>query len=443
VSEQALAVWMDGFPEPAGILARADDGNTSFAYNPGYIADGGLPLSLSLPITDARYDDIETRAFFANLLPENAQLQRVLDREGLKSNDVVALLGHFGADCAGAVSCLPLGDPPVKTPGALASDYQALEDKEIVNIVRSLAELRRLPAEVDDPSPVAGVQSKIALTVLPDRRFALPALGLRVPTTHILKVPERRHGRDARLEEAAALLADAAGLDVSVPQAIKVGDYEALLIERFDRRVENGIVTRIHQEDFAQALGFSSELKYERRGKPGRRFDTAAALSVLDRTVDPEAARFSFVMATLFNLCIGNTDNHAKNHALLYDTGGSPRFAPLYDMLPIRLDSRYNHLLAFNIGGASAFDDMTAADLEAFLHACGVEDVAEFVEQAVVPFIERLESAAGTLRSLGLKQFDDLIGRETDQLVDLLSAAVEVRERDYFADKGGGWLMGS
>ena len=86
---------------------------------------------------------------------------------------------------------------------------------------------------------------------------------------------------------------------------------------------------------------------------------------------------------------------------------------------------------------------MTAADLEAFLHACGVEDVAEFVEQAVVPFIERLESAAGTLRSLGLKQFDDLIGRETDQLVDLLSAAVEVRERDYFADKGGGWLMGS
>lgn len=443
MSDDALAVWMDGFSEPAGVLSRSEDGNTGFIYSPSYIAAGGLPLSLSLPLDEAAYDDIETRAFFANLLPENAQLQRVLDREGLKSSDIVGLLAHFGADCAGAVSCLPLDDPPVKTPGDLTTDYEPLSESEVVKIVRSLAELRRLPAEVNDPSPVAGVQSKIALTVLPGGGFALPGQGLRVPTTHILKVPEKRHGRDARLEETSALLAAACGLEVSVPQAIKVGDYDALLIERFDRRVEDGIVTRIHQEDFAQALGFSSELKYERRGKPGRRFDVETALSVLDRTDSPEEAHLAFVMATLFNLCIGNTDNHAKNHALLYDTGGPPRLAPLYDMLPIRLDNRYNHQLAFNIGGASLFDDMTSGDLEAFLTACGVEDMAEFVEQAVVPFIERLETAAGTLRSLGLKLFDDLIGRETDRLVELLSAAVALRERDYFTDQGGGWLMGS
>jgi serine/threonine-protein kinase HipA len=338
---------------------------------------------------------------------------------------------------------LPLGDPSVKTPGNLATDYKPLEEAEIFKIVRSLAELRRLPAEVNDPSPVAGVQSKIALAVLPGGGFALPASGVRVPTTHILKVPEKRHGRDARLEETSALLAVAAGLDVSVPQAIKVGDYDALLIERFDRRVEDGVVTRIHQEDFAQALGFSSELKYERRGKPGRRFDTEAALSVLDRTASPEDARLAFVMATLFNLCIGNTDNHAKNHALLYDTGGPPRFAPLYDLLPIRLDNRYNHQLAFNIGEASLFDEMTSRDLQAFLGACGVDDMATFVEQAVVPFIHRLETATRTLRSLGLKLFDDMIGRETDRLVDRLSAAVALRDRDYFTDKGGGWLMGS
>ena len=443
MSETALAVWMDGFPEPAGVLSRSEDGNTAFAYSEDYIADGGLSLSLSLPANDGPYGDVETRAFFANLLPENAQLQRVLDREGLQSSDIVGLLGHLGADCAGAVSCLPLGDPPVKTPGDIATDYQPLEEGDVVKIVRSLAELRRLPAEIDDPSPVAGVQSKIALTVLPNGSFALPAPGLRVPTTHILKVPEKRHGRDARLEETAALLASGAGLDVSVPQAIKVGGYDALLIQRFDRRVEKGIVTRIHQEDFAQALGFSSELKYERRGKLGRRFDIVAALSVLDRTDRPEEARLAFVMTTLFNLCIGNTDNHAKNHALLYDTGGSPRLAPLYDMLPIRLDSRYNHQLAFNIGKATLFDKMTADDIKSFLSTCGVDDMAEFVEQAVAPFIGRLEAATGTLRSLGLKLFDDLIGRETDRLVELLSAAVALRERDFFTDRGGGWLMGS
>jgi serine/threonine-protein kinase HipA len=166
-------------------------------------------------------------------------------REGLVAGDVVGLLKHFGADCAGAVSCLPLDALPVKAPGVLGSDYQPLEDTELVAIVKSLAEARRLPAAVDDPSPVAGVQSKIALTLLPGDRFALPRPGLRVPTTHILKVPERRHGRDARLEEAAALLAAAAGLDVSVPRAIKVGDYEALLIERLS------LAVKIRERDYS------------------------------------------------------------------------------------------------------------------------------------------------------------------------------------------------
>jgi serine/threonine-protein kinase HipA len=443
MTNEILAVWMDGFPKPAGRLTRADDGSTSFLYSSDYILAGRIPLSLSLPLSDAPFDDVETRAFFGNLLPENAQLQRIVDREGLQRGDVVGLLHHLGADCAGAVSCLPMGDPPVKTPGEIASDYEPLDDAALVKIVRSLAELRRLPAEVNDPSPVAGVQSKIALTMLPDRQFALPKAGLRVPTTHILKVPERRSGRDARLEETAALLAAAVGLEVSIPQAIKIGDYDALLIERFDRRVEAGIVTRIHQEDFAQALGFSSELKYQRRGKPGRWFDIAAALSVLDRTRDPERARLNFLLSALFNLCIGNTDNHAKNYALLYDAPGPPRLAPLYDMLPIRVDARYTHQLAFNLGNATHFDDMTADDMHSFLVQCGVEDAVEFAQVAIVPLVQNLEEAATTLRSLGLKRFDDLIGRETDRLVDLLSAAVKVRERDAFYGGGGGWAAGS
>lgn len=92
---------------------------------------------------------------------------------------------------------------------------------------------------------------------------------------------------------------------------------------------------------------------------------------------------------------------------------------------------------------ATLFDKMTADDIKSFLNTCGVDDMAEFVEQAVVPFIGKLEAATATLRSLGLKLFDDLIGRETDRLVELLSAAVALRERDFFTDRGGGWLMGS
>ena len=99
---------------------------------------------------------------------------------------------------------------------------------------------------------------------------------------------------------------------------------------------------------------------------------------MLDRTNDPEESRLRFLLTTLFNLCIGNTDNHAKNHALLYDAGAPPRLAPLYDLLPIRLDNRYNHQLAFRIGKAGIFDDMTSDDLLVFLNECGVETILDF-----------------------------------------------------------------
>jgi serine/threonine-protein kinase HipA len=224
-------------------------------------------------------------------------------------------------------------------------------------------------------SPVAGVQSKISLTLLPDGRFALPREGIKVPTTHILKVPERRYGREARLEESSALLAAAVGLPVSIPTAMSLDGIDALLIERFDRHTANSVVTRLHQEDFAQVLGLPSELKYRRKGKPGRQFDVEAAIWILEQTADPEKARIDFLLATLFNLCIGNADNHAKNHALLYTAGSRHSFAPLHDLTPIRLDDRYTHELSYKLGEAAYFDELTGEDIATFVGQCGVEDI--------------------------------------------------------------------
>jgi serine/threonine-protein kinase HipA len=436
MADDVLAVWLDGHPRPAGQLVRTAHGDTAFFYDPDYMAAGGLPLSLSLPLDRESFGDVETRAYFDNLLPENAQLQRVMEREGLARDDIVGLLRHLGADCAGSVSCLALDAPPVKTPGLLAEDYAQLDDRMLVHIARSLREERRLPAEVRDPSPVAGIQSKVALARLPDGTFALPKAG--APTTHILKVPRKRDARDVRHEEAAAILARAAGLDVSVPVAIAIDDVDALLVERFDRQVIAGKVTRIHQEDFAQALGLPSRLKYQRFGQPGRSFDVAAATSVLDQTRDPPAARVAFLKATLFNLCIGNTDNHAKNHAVLYDAPGPPRLAPLYDLLPIRLSNQFTHELAFRIGDATHFDEMTEADLRAFFVQLGVaeEDLDLLITQEVAPIIEALERSSPTLRSASMKTFNDLLGREMEELVEKLRLAVEIEPRDYYPADG-------
>ena len=113
--------------------------------------------------------------FFGNLLQEgDGALRQVRDREGLGIDDIAGLLFHIGKDCPGALSVLPQGAPPVKVPGNLDTDYDPISEQELTEIVRSLHQTRRLPDQKKNPSPLAGVQGKIALTYLPNRRFFFP-----------------------------------------------------------------------------------------------------------------------------------------------------------------------------------------------------------------------------------------------------------------------------
>ncbi len=164
-----------------------------------------------------------------------------------------------------------------------------------------------MPNELRDPSPLSGYQRKVALTVLPDGSYAVPIPGTGAPTTHILKVPETTFQREAFYEANCASLADYVGLDAAPSRSFWIGDYEVILSQRYDRQVVDGAVYRLHQEDFAQAIGLPPRFKYERDGRPGRRYDIAAAVSVLRQTESPALAIDAFLRATIFNLAIGNT----------------------------------------------------------------------------------------------------------------------------------------
>ena len=440
-TRHALDVRLDGYPDPIGRLDALDNGSIEFRYAEPFLHEG-RSISLSLPFDGQPVGDLLARAFFDNLLPENDQMQRVIDREGLERNDVVGVLAHVGADCAGAISCLPVGAPPIKIPGDLAQDYRPLAHEELALIVRRLAEQHQLPDGIEDPSPVAGVQRKVALTLLPDGRFALPADGRKVPTTHILKVPRQAEAAEAKQEDAACRLAAACGFAASNSEHIVIDDVDALLIERFDRIVQDGIVYRVHQEDFAQALGLPANLKYERNGREDRRFDAEAARSVLERLSQPAPAIETFLLSTLFNLAIGNNDNHAKNYGVLYEPDGRPVLAPLYDLLPIQLHDRYTDRLAFNIGAAERFADMTAGDIYAFLKVFGLEGARakRLIEGPALEMLETIEERSALLPKAGLKTFDDLVGREIDRLSEILELELHLRERDYIGPRGGGWV---
>jgi serine/threonine-protein kinase HipA len=439
---QLLNVWLEASPQPIGQLAAADDTSMAFVYAPEWLdAAENHPLSLSLPLREEPFGDALTRAFFDNLLQENDQLERVMLREGIERGDIAGLLAHVGADCAGAVSVLPLDHPPIKRPGSLADDYDVLSDQDFRDLVHRLATGRPLPVGMRDPSPVAGFRRKISLAELPGRGFGLPRARTGAPTTHILKIPDPDHRHEARDEAFVTLLAHQCGLDVGTCVASEVDGHEILLIRRFDRVVHGDAIFRIHQEDFAQAAGLPAALKYERNGTEGRRFDAATIGRILAATDRPALARATFLRLTLFNLLIGNNDNHAKNHALLHRPGQAPMLAKFYDLVPVQTVAGFTDLLAFRIGEAETADALARDNLLQLCADIGlpIAGAGRLLAEATREMITSLEQLSPDFPS-EMSALDSLTGEVAGQLDAMLELGLKIRARDAHVTRGGGWL---
>jgi serine/threonine-protein kinase HipA len=216
-------------------------------------------------------------------------------------------------------------------------DVQWLDDAALAQRV---AELDDRPL-ADEPAEnirisLAGAQRKLVVVVEGDR-IGLP-LGT-TPSTHILKPAseERRGPRRDRLtypslvanEAFCMTLAQHSGLAVADVAVREIEGSAALLITRYDRANSEGGITRIHQEDFCQALDVPTRLKYEKGGGPSAR-------SYLDLvrqwSANVLADQNELLDRLAFNYLIGNADAHAKNFSLLHAKEGI-RLAPAYDLL--------------------------------------------------------------------------------------------------------------
>lgn len=443
-----LDVYLEAVPEPIGQLSSEPDGDVSFRYVTDAIPHA---ISVSLPVRDEPFGDVAARGFFSNLLFENEMRDQVMQRHGIAERDIVGLLTHLGADCPGAISCVPEGAPPGKRPGRLDIDYDALDDAPVVSeampandlditplpvggavarIMASLRDHRRLPPDCDDPSPLAGVQGKVALAVLPGGRLGLPKPGSGAPTTHILKVPRASAMFSVADEHLATrLMARALRHPVAHTRILGEGSLQGLLVTRFDRTVMEGRVHRVHQEDFCQALGFGHTLKYERNGVEGRAFTATAIGGLLRATRVPALARQAFFEITLANMVLGNSDNHAKNHALLYTTA-KPDLAPAYDVDPVLLDAGVTHEMSFRIGRARMADDVSRDDLDEFMTALGARGYVNAQQVRVFGIVQSLVHAAGDLPRPNAKGLCDAILQQAHHLSKNLELGLDVLEFD-------------
>ena len=101
-------VWVHG--TKAGVLREIAKGHEyQFTYAPGY---DGPPVSLTMPVAEGNFKFDCFPAFFDGLLPEGGQLQALLRRGKLDSNDLFAQLIAVGADLVGAVSVIKMESTP-------------------------------------------------------------------------------------------------------------------------------------------------------------------------------------------------------------------------------------------------------------------------------------------------------------------------------------------
>lgn len=351
-----LTVWWDG--RVAGCLYLGPDGDTQFAYDAAWLTDATAPaLSFSLPKQAEPFNRRACQPFFGGILPEEGQRTAIARALGVSADNEFRLLEYLGGEVAGALTLLPEGETPALPS---AAEPKLLDNDDLIKLLDHLPIRPMLAGEDGLRLSLAGAQSKLPVLVI-DGQIALPAPGQ--PTSHILKPPIARFAGTTENEYFCMSLARAVGLDVARVEMRRVGERSFLLITRYDRSTgPAGEVTRLHQEDFAQALGVPSHRKYASEGGPT--FPDCFALLRRAATRPPREI-LKLLDAAIFNLIIGNADAHAKNFSLLHKDGAIT-LAPLYDLLSTVLYPELSPKLAMKIGGKAVLEEIEARHWERF-----------------------------------------------------------------------------
>ena len=350
------------FEHLVGVLTQNASGELGFSYTASWLKnERAVALSQSLPLQTESFLNPQCHGFFGGILPEEAKRARIAKNLGISKKNDFAMLKEIGGECAGAVSFMLEGQPlATDTP-----DYRALSEEGLAEVLRDLPKRPLLAGEEGIRLSLAGAQDKITVHYSKDG-FAIPLNG--APSTHILK-PAIEHFEDTVLNEAVCMkLAKAIGLSVADVEILDIEDMKVLAVKRYDRVNVEGVIQRLHQEDFCQALGIVSEMKYQNEGGVSleQAFGLLRSVSAL-----PALDLHHLLDAVIFNFLIGNNDAHGKNFSLLY-SAKQIRLAPLYDLLCTVYYPELASKMAMKIGGKYKPKEVYARHLEKFSDEAGL-----------------------------------------------------------------------
>jgi serine/threonine-protein kinase HipA len=337
---QALSIWTNGMR--VGTWRMGGRSGMSLQYDPDWMKSPlGRPLSLSLPFgmdnTPLKGPAVDN--FFDNLLPDNDTIRRRLAaRFKTATTDAFDLLRAIGRDCVGSVQLLGEDDAPLNV---MCIEGTPMTDSEVEqHLLRVVNNPAAMGSQTDDNElriSLAGAQEKTAL-LWHQGQWMRPHGA--TPTTHILKLPlglvgNQRVDLSSSVDNewlCLALLREF-GLPVAHANIQTFGSQHVLVVERFDRQLHASGQwwMRLPQEDFCQALGLSSHLKYEADGGPGMREISSVLMGSTQSAIDLR----HFMKAQILFWLLAAPDGHAKNFSIQIMPQARFKLAPLYDVMSI------------------------------------------------------------------------------------------------------------
>ncbi len=290
-----------------------------FRYSPDYLIHpeafplDPIHLPLSLEIFNAERPHAGVHGVFEDSLPDDwgrrILVRRYrLERKGQRVPQLLALLGGQGM---GALGYSLDNEVPVKreaVDGCHLTELQILARKFEQNTVSEDEEMALLFQAGSSPG---GARPK---ALIRDQGHS-----------YLAKFSSIRDQFDVVALEAATMeLARQAGVDAALCKLVSCGTRKALLVERFDINNTTISTGRNH------LISMQTLLKAEGYYNASYR-DIADVIRRVSDT--PGQDLIKLFNQLLFNVMVGNTDDHLKNFCMLFD-GVGWRLSPAFDLVP-------------------------------------------------------------------------------------------------------------
>ena len=395
------------------------EGNSSeeafFSYSKEYITrNDSRAISVSLPIQDEPFSPEQTKVFFDGLLPEGFMRKSISTNMHLDENDYLSILNNLGKECLGAIRI-------DESDELQESWYEAITSEQVEKLAAE-GTTKSTEIVIKTHLSLTGASGKVGL-YYDDKEGKWYLPGGMAPSTHIVKQSHIRLDGIVTNEQLSMMAARKCGIDISESFIVNAGkgiDSEVLFAtKRYDRIIDETSPMigklkrpyRIHQEDFAQAMGIASFEKYERED---RNYAEKMFEIIRNYTRSPLEDQLRLWNRIVYNFVLGNTDAHIKNYSLLYDPHmGGISLAPAYDMLSTVIYESATRDMSFNIGGIRNLDSIDEERFKLMAARVGIGEKIAMTNYHKV--LDRFENAvkesAQELQELGFDNALDIAER--------------------------------